>query len=403
MAQKEKNIIRFAGEDNNVLVHKEEITDFTAQTLLVVDASQQAVLYKDGAAEDPYAAGKYTLPTDNPSKFKAFFAKLFRRPQREGAPLTCDVYFVNTVNDISVGWGTPARIPVKDPVYNELVDVGANGTVKVKICDPLRFVLTVNGKIGGYTLDRLAATVRAEVVTAIKTHIAAMIVSNRVSLLEIHTELTALSEAAEKKCNERLADFGLAAVHLLIEDISIDEPSKQRLLLRIDKMNARSDVVLDSQAQTDADYFRTVRMADAKAKERELQGYSYQDEQYWATQREMAKHAAPPPVPPIGYAAPYGTPYGVPPYGATPPVASYAPPSVTFCAQCGRPLSSVASFCTACGAPVPLVTHGAEHRQAHAYAAPLHNGKCPRCGYPLLPRNDVCPDCGLDLRQDGKK
>ena len=134
MAEKMRKIIRNEGSDNNVLVYKTAINDFGCESVLIVDESEQALIYKDGQAEGPYKSGKYVLPTDDPKKFRGFFARLFRRKETsEAAPITCDVYFVNTVVDLSVMWGTPKRFPVKDPVYNEIVEVGANGSVKVKI------------------------------------------------------------------------------------------------------------------------------------------------------------------------------------------------------------------------------------------------------------------------------
>ncbi len=391
MAKIPVKVIQFDGGDNHVLVHRTEITDFSVENVLVVDASQQALLYKDGQVQGPFTSGRHALPSKESTGFFAFFKKLFSR-HKEGLPLTCDVYFINTVTDVPVSWGTPQRVMVKDPVYNEIVNVGANGALKVKISDPERFVLTVNGRLGGYSVERIQASVRSEILTVIKTYISQMIIEGGVSLLEIQTKLLSLSQSVEEKLNERLADYGLTAVHFTIEDISVDEESKKRLLVRQGKINARTDVVLDSQAQTDADYMRTVRMADAHAREREMQGYTYQDEKYWEVQKIAAERAAqqPPYNPygappyggyPAGYPAPYGVPPYAPPYGQPPYGAPYNP----------------------YGAPQQPQPAQAQTAQTHGYSA-TQNRKCPRCGYPLLPRTTVCPGCDYDLTgEDSEK
>ena len=409
MANAPCNIIKYEGGDNSVLVYKSPITDFNTESVLIVDESQQAVLYKDGQAEGPFLSGRHVLPTNNIPKFRSLFSKLFSR-RKDGAqdgstPYTCDVFFVNTVNDISVDWGTPSRILVKDPVYNELVNVGANGSVKVKVSDPMRFVVSVNGRMGGYTLERLAATVRAEIMTVLKTYIADMIVSGGVSLLEISTRLLDLSLSVERKLNERLYDFGVESLHMNIQDISIDAASQARLLERQRKINARTDVVLDTRAQTDADYERTVRMASARAQEREIQGYSYQDEQYWTAQKNLAANPGimfRPGMMPMGFPPVMGGMY--PQYGM-----GGMPGMGGACPNCGNPVQQGASFCPACGAKLqppmqqqmqgqPMQGQPQQHVHQYTQAATARN--CPKCGYPLMPRSTVCPSCNYDTEND---
>lgn len=416
MAQTPLSIIRYDGGDNNVLVYRSEIRDFNTESVLIVDESQQALLYKDGQAEGPFKSGRYVLPTNNLPKFRGLFAKLFsRKKEADGStPFTCDVYFVNMVNDVLVDWGTPTRIMVKDPVYNELVNIGANGSLKVKVSDAMRFVVSVNGRMGGYSLERLTATLRSEILTVLKTNLSDCIINGKVSLLEIQPHLLELSTRVERKLNERLSDYGLTAVHFNVEDVSVDAESQQRLLERQRKINARSDVVLDSQAQTDADYMRTVRMADAKAKEREIQGYTYQDEKYWQTQQEMAKNPsmgyrpAVPPVPPAGMVPPMGYPAypayaGMQPY---PPYGGYGANMYgggAFCARCGQPLQPGTAFCAGCGTPVQVAQPQGQPslEKGHSYTQSAQRKNCPKCGFPLTPRAMVCPNCDYDLTGDG--
>ncbi len=372
---KECIVIRQEGGDNHVLVTKVAITDFTRPSLLIVDESQLALFYKDGQAEGPFRSGRYELPTDNPSAFRAMFSKLFgKTPDRV---YNCDVFFINTVNDVTVGWGTPTRILVKDPVYNELVNVGANGSVKVKVSDAMRFVVSIVGRMAEYTLDRLSVTIRSEVLTVLKTFLSNTVNESKVSLLEIQGKLLDLSKAVERRINERLADFGLTAVHFNIEDISLDAASEQRLLDRQRKINNRSDIVLDAQAQTEADSHRTMRMADAMAYARERQGITYQDEQYWKTQQTLAANA--------GFAANA--------FGAVPmaPMAGMGMGYAAMrCTNCGSPLAPNATFCPACG------MRAGQNPGVHSYAAPAGR-RCPRCGCPVLPRATTCPGCDYDF------
>lgn len=416
MAQKVYNVIQYEGGDNHVLVYKTEITDFSNESVIIVDESQQALLYKDGQAEGPLTKGRHVLPTNNISLFRKLFARLFRRTDKlnENTPFTCDVYFVNMVNDVSVDWGTPSRTMVKDPVYNELVNVGANGNVKIKVSDPMRFVVSVNGKMGGYTIDRIAATVRGEIMTVIKTYIAEIIITQHVSLLEIHTKLLDLSKSVESKLNERLADFGLEAVHLNVMDISVDAESQKRLLERQRKINARSDIVLDAAATTDADVNRTIKMANAQAAARQAQGYTYQEERAWDVQEAMAKNPAMGRPPMMGGMQPVYPMYGGMMQGMMPNMMPGMYPygmgmQPMACPHCGNPVQAGAQFCGVCGGRImqqpanPADSTVSAGGKAHNYSAPAEGKTCPRCGYPLLPRSSTCPSCGYDTEGNNEE
>lgn len=412
MANATLNIIRFDSGDNNILVHRSEITDFNCESVLIVNESQLALLYKDGQAEGPFKSGRYNLPTNNLPKFRSMFAKLFRKHNdADPTPFTCEVYFINTVNDITVTWGTPSRILVKDPLYNELVNVGANGAVKIKISDPMRFVVSISGQQKEYTLDKVAFSIRSDIMTVLKTHIASMIVDCKVSLLEISTKLMELSTAIERKLNERLEEYGLTAVHFTVEDVSIDETSKARLLERQRKINNREDVVADSAAQTTADEDRMIRMAGAMAKSRELQGYSYQDEQYWKTQQQMASHpnfvggyGYPYPPQPYGQPyppQPYGQPYPQPGYGMPYPGAP-APgyPAPGYPAQGGYPPQGGYPAQGGYNTQQPPQNQGGTQGGHQMFTHSQGASKCPKCGYPITPRTTICPNCDFDLENN---
>ena len=396
MAKAQVKVIEYNG-DNSVLVHKSTITDFTADSLLIVDQSQQALFYKDGQIEGPFAGGKYTLPTSNILTFRQKFARLFSRHKENFENFSCDVYFVNTVQDVPVKWGTHDRFLVKDPVYSEIVNVGAFGSVKIKVANPVQFVVNMVGTMGEYSLDRLLYSVRAEINTILKTHLSIAVVEQNTSLLEIQSKLVELSASVETKLNERLADYGIAATHYNIEDISIDDASKARLLEaqkifnieRNSRVQTNADVdriARMSEAQLVADYNRTVMMGEAQARSRAAQGYTYADEQHWRTQQTMASNP--------GYIRPgMGMPGMVGYQGQMPAV----------CPNCHQAVAVGAAFCAACGTALNQPASPTPQAGTTVHATHQHTQKateCPKCGCPLLACSTVCPNCGCDI--DGK-
>ena len=55
-------VIRYEG-DNQTIVWKHPLTDFTTGTQLIVHESQEAVFFRNGEALDSFPAGRYTLET----------------------------------------------------------------------------------------------------------------------------------------------------------------------------------------------------------------------------------------------------------------------------------------------------------------------------------------------------
>lgn len=58
------DVIKYEG-GNNVLVWKHVKEDFNTSAQLIVHESQEAVIFKDGQASEPYRAGKHTIQTEN--------------------------------------------------------------------------------------------------------------------------------------------------------------------------------------------------------------------------------------------------------------------------------------------------------------------------------------------------
>lgn len=455
MATAPMNIIKYDGGNNDVLVYKSEITDFNTGSILVVDQSQQALLYKDGQAEGPFLSGRYNLPTNNISTFRQKFARLFSRRKDNAVdgstPFTCDVFFVNMVSDLPVRWGTPERFPVRDPMLNIVVKVGARGAVKIKVEDAMRFVLTTVGRMGEYSVERISHTVKSDILTIMKSQLHECISEQHIGIYDIQTKLEVLSESVRRKLNEKLSEYGITAVSFNVEDVSLDEESYERLRKEQEKFNIERDAMMKANAEAirirslgaanldveaarykkmtelniEADYNRTVLMGEAQAKAREVQGFTYADEQTFKTQQIMAAN---PGLyrPGMVYPA-FGMYPGMPAY---PAVGNPYANNVNVCPSCQHPISPGAAFCALCGTAIQQPQQGypqqpqqgypqsgypqqpqqgypqagypqqAQPQQPQAPQAPQRK-VCPKCGYPLLPRTTVCPNCDFDLGSKG--
>ena len=242
-------------QDNNTLVSKYYVEDFYAKSILFVNESQEALFYKDGQALDLFGSGRHTLEVSNLPLFKKFFTHLFKGDR---LAFPCNVIFINKVCVLDKGWGTDSPITVEDPKYARIVAIRANGQMGIKVSDSRKFVVKVVGQLKQYTIDEVKKVIKGMTMVYVKETIASAIVTNGVSVLEIATQLSKLSDIVFENVNKRLEPLGLELENFFIGAIVPDE--NDLMALRQAKDRA-ADMDIESMAKQRA----TIREIDAEA------------------------------------------------------------------------------------------------------------------------------------------
>ncbi len=78
-------------EPGDLLVWKFPNSELSTMTQLIVNASQDAILFKDGTPLDTFGAGRHTLSTNN----IPILNKLVNLPFGGKSPFAAEVWFVN--------------------------------------------------------------------------------------------------------------------------------------------------------------------------------------------------------------------------------------------------------------------------------------------------------------------
>lgn len=160
------SVIKYEG-GNNVLVWKHPEEDFNTSTQLIVHESQEAVFFCNGQISDVFRAGRYTLSTEN----LPFLRKIINIPTDGKTPFHCEVYFVNLVDSMDLVWGTSSPITIKDPVYDIILPVGANGQFAVRVTDSQKLLLKLVGAIQEFNQKTLGSYFKGLLMTGIKDNI----------------------------------------------------------------------------------------------------------------------------------------------------------------------------------------------------------------------------------------
>jgi membrane protease subunit (stomatin/prohibitin family) len=377
------DVVKWDG-DASQLAWKFPSQELSTWTQLIVNESQEAVVLRGGAMDGPFGPGRHVLKTENLPILSKAISLPFGR-----SPFTAEVWYANKVIPLDVQWSTDKPIPVQDPTYKILIPVEADGQYGVQVAHTRKFLVKLVGTMPEFTQAKLRDYLRGVILTIAKSTIAKEIVRKKVSILEISTELSDLSEAIQRDLAEKLDEFGLKLVNFFVSSIAVKEGDAS-----IDKL----------------------REALAKRAHMEIVGYSYQQERSLdvletAAGNEgsagqlmgagiglgaglgvggvigqgfgaVAQHLNP------GPGATPGGPTGGPGAGGAPTPPAPAPGGA--CAKCNAPRTDPnAKFCGSCGTPYPK----SEDQQCPTCQSVVKAGAkfCGNCGTAL---GKKCPACG---------
>ena len=325
-------------------------------TQLIVNESQEAVLFKGGKALDLFTSGRHTLSTAN----IPLLNKIINLPFGGRSPFTAEVWYVNKVHSLDIKWGTSTPIQLQDPKYGIFVPVRSFGQFGIRIADSRAFLTKLVGTMPAMNKDNLVQYFRGLYLTKAKDAISSYLVHKQVSIMEINAYLDELSGYLNEKMQPVMAEYGIDLVNFYVNDVSVpeDDPAVKKL-----------------------------KDALAKRAEMDIVGYNYQQERSFDTLEGAAKNpgAASSGLMGAGMGLGMGVAMGGPMGSAFGGIAQNLNTTATKpCPKCQAPMDAGKRFCSTCG----FDTH---KENEEAPAAEIH---CNKCGALLKPTSKFCPECG---------
>ena len=391
-------VVKYDGSPD-VLVWKYPSQELGTWTQLIVNESQEAVLYKGGKIFDIFQSGRHTLSTEN----IPLLNKIVNLPFGGRSPFTAEVWFVNKLYSLNVKWGTPTPIQVQDPKYGVFVPVRANGQFGIQIKDSEKLLFKLVGKASVFDRQNLVKLFRGLYITKAKDTISSYVVHKQVSPLEINAYLDEMSVFLKEKMAPVMDEYGIKLTSFYVNEVSIPEEDPA-----------------------------VKKLKDALAKKAEMNiiGYSYQQQRSFDTLEGAAKNGSAGAAPlmgagmGLGMGLEMGTAVGKGFNGMTqelklqneskkkicPKCKTEIDENQRFCgvcgydtekkeevkkivcAQCGSELNTNSKFCMECGK---------KYNPCPKCKADMMEGEqvCHVCGYEMLP---VCPKCGAEIPKNIK-
>ena len=240
------DVIQYNGKPDD-LVWKFPYNNISTASQLIVNQSQEAIFLKGGEIADIFGPGTKTLSANN----IPILQKLINLPFGGDTPFVAEVWFVSKTVRRNLKFGTERPIDIWDPLIQNSVPVRAFGQYGIRISDSAAFLREMVGTLHLFTTEDIIAQFRSDIVQALSERISNFMTDEQVSVVTINGKLSAVSGYIQNQVNEEFSRYGLEVTNLKVENINYDknDPQVARIL-----------------------------EGYAKAKERAVQGYTYQQE-----------------------------------------------------------------------------------------------------------------------------
>jgi membrane protease subunit (stomatin/prohibitin family) len=222
------DVVKFDGAPD-VLVWRHPTGDLTWGTQVIVNQTQEALFLKGGTIADTLGPGTHTLKTANLPLLRT----LVEAPFGGQTPFAAEVYFINKAVNLDVKWGTTNPIPLLDPIYKVALPVRGFGQFGVRVVDSRALFSQLSATRQEFTTDTLSALFRGALMTRVKDHIAGIMLSKKITLLEISAHLEEISGALAQKISGDFKAYGVEVVNFFVT--SIDVPEEDESVRRLKK------------------------------------------------------------------------------------------------------------------------------------------------------------------------
>ena len=188
---------------------------------LVVNQSQIAVFVKGGQIADIFAAGTYTLSTNN----LPILVSIISLPFGLSSPFKAEVYYINK----AVAMDTQFKLPpfnMIEPNFRVPIPVTSRGSFAVKVGEARQFLSKIIGTMPDLEADQLKDYFRGVIVENVKAAITRIAKEQKISPFELEATVMEVSDSVKDTIAHTLEKYGLKLDLFNIEGVSIvdDDP-----------------------------------------------------------------------------------------------------------------------------------------------------------------------------------
>ncbi len=378
------DVLKWSPANNDVFAFKAPEQNLSTFTQLIVHETQEAVFFSKGKMFAKFGPGKHTLDTENIPLLR----DLFGIPFGGKNPFTAEVWFVNKTAPLNLAWTTD-QMRYRDPAYNAMIPLRAEGSYGLQISDAERFLLKLVGTLSNFDSRNLGDQFRGDLVSKTKSTIIAKMSQDKIGINDISAYLSTISDYLKTAMVPFWEEQGFKLTAFYVTSIDVDDSTSEGKQIRESLVNRAR---------------------------RDIEGFTYQQEKVLGGIENGGGMG-------LGISMGMGLGAGVaggigagflnsvnaqPPQQGAPALVPVTTASATgaglaiFCAKCGTKTGG-GKFCPSCGKPYsPCPGCGADNLaeavKCVMCSRPLGQF-CPSCKAPVTIDAKFCPNCGTNFKR----
>jgi membrane protease subunit (stomatin/prohibitin family) len=232
------DLVRWMPQGNQTIyAYRFPETNLSTYTQLIVQESQEAILFSKGQIVGKFGPGKHTLNTEN----LPILRSLYGLPFGGKNPFTAEVWFVNKLQPYNIDWEIN-RMDIHDADYNTNIPLVASGRYGLKIIDAERFLIKIVGTKDTFDQNNLTDQFVGEFSTKTKSALMQFMLNNRIGLKQISAHLDSMSEHLKSIMLPFWENIGFELTKFYITTVEIDSsnPAGERILEAISRQSAQA-------------------------------------------------------------------------------------------------------------------------------------------------------------------
>ena len=196
-------------------------TNLNTQTQLLVQDSQEAILFSKGQVAGRFGPGIHLLNTEN----LPVLSSLCDIPNGGKNPFKAEVWFVNKLHPYNIDWITDS-ISIYDARYNTQLPLVSKGRYGLKIADAEKFIVKIAGTKNEFSQYDLTDLYISEFSAKTKSVIVQFMLKHRIGFNFVSAHLDDLSRYLKGMMLSFWENWGLNLTQSCITSIEIDSSTE---------------------------------------------------------------------------------------------------------------------------------------------------------------------------------
>lgn len=232
------DVVKWSPQGNETIyAYRFPETNLSTYSQLIVQESQEAILFSKGQIVGKFGPGKHTLNTENLPVLRSLYGLPFGGKN----PFTAEVWFVNKLQPYNIDWSIN-RMDIHDADYNTGIPLVANGTYGLRVVDAERFLIKIVGTKNSFNQNDLTDQFFGEFSTKTKSTLMQFMIKNKIGIKQISAYLDSISDNLRSIMLPFWENIGFELMKFYITSIEIDSSNEagRRILEAISRQSAQA-------------------------------------------------------------------------------------------------------------------------------------------------------------------